>query len=167
MARLLLYWGCMLRIKSHKRVVLLALTAVLFICTPSSQASLGGAGDSVLADAAALSARDLGVKQGPHFAVHEIQSGFATIREYVNSAGIVFGIAWDGMRHPDLTALLGSYHGEYQSAVGAQPRQHGRRIRSVKSGNVVVETWGHMRKLQGHAFDPSLLPAGVSAHELQ
>lgn len=157
----------MSRIRTYNLFILVALIAAFFASVSSSRASLGGTEDSVAQDEVALSAHELSVRRQSRYAVHEMQSGAATIREYVNSSGVVFGIAWSGTRHPDLNALLGSYQREYQSASQAQPKQHGKRNRSVRSANVVVETWGHMRKLQGHAYDPSLLPSGVSAHEIQ
>jgi hypothetical protein len=157
----------MSRVRAYNWFVLVGSIALAFTQIPPSYASLGGVEESVSVDAAALSARELSVKSRPGYTIHEMSSASATIREYLNSSGVVFGVAWSGMRHPDLTALLGSRHAEYQAAAQEQPKQHGKHTRSIKSANVVVETWGHMRKLQGHAYDPSLLPSEASAHEIQ
>jgi hypothetical protein len=46
-------------------------------------------------------------------------------------------------------------------------RQHGRRSRSIRTDRVVVEHGGHMRSLTGRAYDPSLVPSGVSPEEIQ
>ena len=89
------------------------------------------------------------------------------VREYVSSAGIVFGIAWNGLVYPDLTQLLGPYNDEYQKAMGQAKRQPGRRHARVKSNDVIVEKWGHMRNLQGRAYAPGLVPQGVSVDEIK
>ena len=72
-----------------------------------------------------------------------------------------------GHTPPDLKQLLGdSYKSDYDMA-SQSPRQRGRKASAVHGSHVVVETWGHMRKLQGRAYDPALIPTGVSAHEIQ
>ena len=38
------------------------------------------------------------------------------VREYVSTAGTVFGIAWSGPMMPDLPTLLGAYFTQYDSA---------------------------------------------------
>jgi nitroreductase len=101
------------------------------------------------------------------YSVHEIQSGGVTVREYVSSSGLVFGLAWNGRVHPELGALLGSYKAEYQDGLKASPRKKGQRAHAVRGARVVVEKWGHMRNLKGRAYDPALLPAGVKADEIK
>jgi hypothetical protein len=89
------------------------------------------------------------------------------VREYVSTSGVVFGIAWNGLIHPNLTQLLGSYAGEYQEALLQTPRIKGSRHLQVKTSGVVVEKWGHMRNLQGRAYVPSLIPPGVRVDEIK
>ena len=90
-----------------------------------------------------------------------------TIREFVDNQGVIFAIAWQGLDPPDLSVILGSYYSGYQAADKATPKKHGRRNRSVKRENLIVETWGAMRTLHGRAYDPSLIPAGVSLNEIK
>ena len=101
------------------------------------------------------------------YTLHELESGATTIREYVSPSGIVFGLAWNGLTHPKLDTLLGSYFADYQVAAAHTARQRGQRRQLVQGSRVIVQKWGHMRDLHGRAYDPSLLPAGVSADEIQ
>ena len=132
-----------------------------------AQATLGESVDSVASDQKALSAVRRTMKTSTAYTVHEIRTETLTVREYVSPSGVVFGIAWNGLTHPDLTPLLGSYISEYQKALKETKRQPGRRHVTVKTDGVVVEKWGHMRNLQGRAYAPALIPQGVSVDEIK
>ncbi len=108
-----------------------------------------------------------GVTAGNGYTVQEIYSPSNTVREYVSPAGIVFGIAWNGLVYPDITQLLGAYTGEYRKALQQTLHQKGSRRLRVKSAGVVVEQWGHMRDLRGRAYAPALIPPGVSIDEIK
>ncbi len=101
------------------------------------------------------------------YTVEEIVSDAATVREYVSPSGVVFGIAWNGYVHPDLMLLLGSYWGEYSAARQKAARIPGRSRQRLATENIVVEKWGHMRNLQGRAYAPVLVPAGVRVDEIK
>ena len=128
---------------------------------------LGESEDSISSDEKSLSAIRGSSLNRNGYTVHEIQSGSTTVREYVSPTGVVFGIAWNGRSHPDLTPLLGSYAGDYIEAQRNTPRTPGRRAYTVKTDRVVVEKWGHMRNLQGRAYAPALIPPGVSVDEIK
>ena len=147
--------------------VVLGFSAVLFATAQRVQATLGGSSDSISSDEKVLSAvvRSTTIRNG--YTVHEIDSGPTVIREYVSTSGVVFGIAWQGLIHPDLTQLLGPYASKYQEALLQTPRIKGSRHLRVKTSGVVVEKWGHMRNLQGRAYVPSLLPPGVRIDEIR
>jgi len=89
------------------------------------------------------------------------------VREYLSPSGQVFAVAWDGLTHPDLAVLLGTYADEYRAASRETPRVRGQRNRRVEAPHVVVEMWGHMRHLQGRAYAPSLVPPGVDLDEIK
>ena len=132
-----------------------------------AQAVLGEPVDAVTTEQMNLSAvRGVTTVVHTDYTVQAVESDANTVREYVSSSGLVFAIAWDGRIHPDLTPLLGSYTGEYQQVLRQTPRQPGRRHLQVKTDRVVVEKWGHMRKLQGRAYAPALIPPGVSIDEI-
>jgi Protein of unknown function (DUF2844) len=84
-----------------------------------------------------------------------------TVREYVSTAGLVFGIAWQGPTMPDLQQLLGSYFGQLKQAARSRRRRGGPLV--VRTKNFVLVSGGHMRSFHGIAYAPNLLPAGVTA----
>ena len=130
-------------------------------------ATLGQYADSIESDARVLSAVQRSARHLGPYSVHEVDSVSVKVREYVSPTGVVFAIAWNGLIHPDLTPLLGSFNSQYKEALSATPRQHGVRRLRVKAADVVVEKWGHMRNLQARAYAPALIPRGVSTDELR
>jgi len=130
-------------------------------------ATLGEPATSVESDSKVLSARQRTTTTRTAYTVQEVVSDANTVREYITPAGIVFAIAWNGLTHPDLAPLLGSYVGEYRQALRQTPRKPGRRSHQVRANGVVVEKWGHMRNLQGRAYAPALIPPGVSVDEIK
>ncbi len=145
----------------------LGLSLIILAAAPPVLATLGGPADSIKSDASAFQGARRTVRARRNYTVHQITSAAITIREYVSPEGVVFGVAWNGVLGPDLTKLLGGYAGEYREARRQMPRMHGRRPLRVKTDNIVVEKWGHMRDIHGRAYVPALLPAGVSASEIR
>ena len=82
----------------------LGLSVAIFATVQQARATLGESSDSITLDRKALSAvrRAATVRNG--YTVHEITSASTVVREYVSTSGIVFGIAWNGLIHPDLAA---------------------------------------------------------------
>jgi len=156
-----------MKIKIYILFAGLIFSAVLFASARRVQATLGESVDSISYDEKVLSALQRSTTNLNGYTVHEIDFASTVVREYVSTSGIVFGIAWRGLIHPDLTQLLGSYAGKYHEALLQTPRIKGSRSLRVKTGSVVVEKWGHMRNLQGRAYVPSLIPPGVSVDEIR
>ncbi len=148
---------------------LLSAAVCMIIATASGTASatLGESVGSIASDQKAMSALSGSstVRQG--YTVQEVKSESTAVREFVSPSGIVFGIAWNGLVHPDLSQLLGTYFPEYDKAVKQKRRVPGRRSSRIRTDRLVVETWGHMRNLQGRAYDPSLIPTGVSIDDIK
>jgi hypothetical protein len=155
-----------IRDRMRMLLVVVALLATAFH-SGSAHAALGDTVDSIAADREALQALRHSTSIGPAFTVHEIDSGPTMVREYVSPSGIVFGLAWNGLLHPDLEQLLGSYSGEYRESLAQTPRRQGNRSLQVMTGNIVVEKWGHMRNLRGRAYAPALMPFGITADEIK
>jgi len=156
--------------KRRLYALFLGLSLLMATLATAQQAhgTLGQSADSVTLDRKALSAVEGAKSFRNGYAIQEIHSDSIIIREYVSSAGIVFGIAWNGLVRPDLTQLLGSYAAEYQEAKQQIPRRPGHRdYQVVNTDRAVVETWGHMRNLKGRAYAPDLIPPGVSIDEIQ
>jgi hypothetical protein len=90
------------------------------------------------------------------------------VREYVSTAGTVFGIAWAGPVMPNLSALLGTYFPQFDSARNAlRTARPGRGPLVIELPGLVVRSGGHMGAFGGQAYLPSALPAGVSASDIQ
>lgn len=101
------------------------------------------------------------VLSGRDYSIHELQAPTGTvIREFVSPRGEVFAISWQGPAAPDLRQLLGDYFDTYLRASQAAPpgRRHSAH---VDTGDLVVESGGHMRFLTGRAYLRSKLPDGV------
>ena len=147
--------------------LLLGLLVVTLGAVQPVHATLGESADSVMTDRKALSAVQAVKTSHDAYTVQEISSDSVAVREYISPSGIVFGIAWNGLTHPDLTLLLGSYTGEYQKSLQQTPRKRGRRFSQIKTDRIVVEKWGHMRNLRGRAYVPSLIPSGVTVDEIK
>jgi hypothetical protein len=132
-----------------------------------AQATLGEQATSTASDRKAITAVQRATTSRNGYSVQETESDATIVREYVSLTGQVFGIAWNGLTHPDLSPLLGSYASEYQNALPLTPRKPGRRRHQVKTDRIVVEKWGHMRNLQGRAYAPALIPPGVTVDEIK
>jgi hypothetical protein len=151
--------------------IIYALCIGLFITTFGTanfaHATLGESAESVMSDRKAISAVRGATTVYNGYTIQEVISDSVSVREYISPSGVVFGIAWSGLIHPDLTPLLGSYAVEYKEALKQTPRKYGRRFSQVRTDRVVVEKWGHMRHLQGRAYAPALIPSGVSIDEIK
>ncbi|MBT1074305.1 DUF2844 domain-containing protein [Geobacter grbiciae] len=143
------------------------LLATPFMPARQSEAALGEPAASVAVDRKALSATQRAATTRRGYTVQELVTGGNTVREYITPSGIVFAVAWNGVSHPDLTPLLGTYITEYKQALRQAPRQRGLRRSQVKAARVIVEKWGHMRNLQGRAYVPALIPEGVSSDDVK
>jgi hypothetical protein len=131
-------------------------------------AALGASVDSVRDDQVRLQAR-IAVTAGGPYEVHELTSALGTVvREYVSPNGKVFAVSWQGPFMPDLKQLLGNYFEQYLSAAKEKrQRQSGRLPLNIEKPSLVMQNSGHLRAYSGRAYDPGLLPAGVSADDLR
>jgi hypothetical protein len=154
--------GCLAR-----RCAVAACAAVVLVPTPPAACHRGGV-PSVKIDQARMRG-SVRIEVAASHAVHEIQlPGGTRVREYVSPAGTVFGVTWRGPFRPDLQQLLGPYFDEFQEAAQAARHKAGGRapIVIVRPG-LVVELGGRPHAFFGRAYVPGLLPAGVSADELE
>ena len=144
---------------------LLLVPAALFAVALSALAALGGSEQSVISDQIKLQAsRKVVPEHG--YRVHEITREDGTsINEYVSFDGKVFGVSWKGPTLPDLSQLLGSNFAEFRNNL--RPQAGRRKAAVVRTGDLVVESTGHMRAFQGRAYLKSMLPAGVSQDVVQ
>jgi Protein of unknown function (DUF2844) len=142
------------------------LTGCVVLGSPiASRAGLGANAGSIESDAVAMQAKMSPAptpvpEQTASYNVNTFVTGNGvTVREYSTPSGTVFGVAWQGRRPPDLSVLLGSYYAGYTAA---SAKGHRDLHRSVTTGpDSVVVMAGHMGHVVGHAYVPSLAPAGV------
>ena len=142
---------------------------ILLLC-PAVQASLGGQASSVERDRLAMHGRVLALREHPSYSVHEMQVDGRKIREYALPDGTVFAVAWQGISEPDFSVIFGRYYDEYKEARKNQeenPHKHGRYTRVMRTRNIVVEKYGHMRDVRGRAYVPDLLPPRFLPGEIE
>ena len=148
-------------------VLLCAISVAGFVTAKDADAVLGGKPFSPNNTMGTMKDERSQAQSHPGYTVHELVSGTLTLREYVSPAGVVFGMAWDGLLSPNLRYLLGSYYGQYKEVTKEMSRVHGKKSMLIQASGVVVEKWGHMRSMHGRAYAPALLPAGVSPREIR
>jgi hypothetical protein len=134
----------------------------------SLSASLGGDYASVEADRAKMQA-SLQSSSRDSYQVHQLQAptGIA-VKEYVSSAGKVFGVTWKGPVPPSLPQVLGPYYSQYLDAVKQQQaRRHGHGPIVVELPGLVVQVSGRARAFSGRAYVPQMMPNGLRAQDIQ
>jgi len=147
----------------------LRLARYCFLCLVAlaalpAAATLGENVHSINSDQARLKA-SVRVMSRQFYSVHEMQTPSGpTIRQFVSPEGTVFGVAWQGFA-PNLEQLLGDYFQEYLRAASA-PGRRGRGVH-IDTGDLVLDSGGHMRYVTGRAFLRSKLPSGVTASDVQ
>src|ERR1700761_7361734 len=102
----------------------------LFVFSASISGSFAALGDkesSIEADRKTFVASRHAPVAHAKYTVQEIASDGLTVREYVNADGTIYAIAWNGINHPDLSSLMGSYFQEYQAASKRAVKVRGRR----------------------------------------
>jgi hypothetical protein len=136
-----------------------------FLVSRAALATLGANVSSIESDRVHMKAATVKTSAADLYTMHEMQSPNGTIvREFANSAGIVFAVTWRGPFPPDLRQTLGTYFQKYQSA----PRAglHGHTHDVVREPDLVVHSGGHLRAFFGNAYVPQLVPQGVSIEQL-
>jgi hypothetical protein len=128
-------------------------------------ASIGGRASAIETDRAHFVASMKSETIGT-VSVHTLspQNG-GTISEYSDSNGTVFAVRWAGPGRPDLRQLLGDRF----DTMAAMPRTRGRHTRRalvLQRSNLVIHSMGHPGAFFGFAYDPALVPAGVSIDAL-
>jgi Protein of unknown function (DUF2844) len=142
-------------------------TLALMIASPAS-AGLGDSVNSVLDDQLTMHAR-LNVISVSNYVIHELASPVGVVvREYVSANGEVFAVSWHGPFMPDMHRLLSTRFGPYLVEVQKHStRNLGHSVLNIRTPSLVVENVGHTRAYTGRAYDPSLLPAGISIDDIR
>jgi hypothetical protein len=88
------------------------------------------------------------------------------VREYSDTAGVVFAVSWNGPFLPDLRTLLGAHFDTLRSEAARKPKA-GHSQLAVERPDVVIVSTGHMRSYSGKAWIPASLPAGFSTDSIE
>jgi Protein of unknown function (DUF2844) len=140
--------------------------AVLLALPSFAYAALGGTVDSVKQDGVHMKAAVQVAASNPNYTVHALQMPSGTlVREYAGTDGKVFAVAWDGPAMPDLRQVLGDYFDQYSNA--AQVNRGGHGHFSLNDSGLIIQSGGRVRDFTGKAYVPKMLPAGVTADEIQ
>ena len=91
----------------------------------------------------------------------------AVLKEMISPAGLVFEVAWQAPRMPNVQQLLGSNMAALQVAMQANTHRRVGGPLIVRTQNLVFVSGGHMRSFHGYAYVPSLVPRGVSPEAAQ
>jgi hypothetical protein len=153
---------------SRKRTV--AAAAIVVLCTPGvALATLGQGAASIDADRIRAQGALTRITSAGTHTVHEIQSASGVlVREYVDSNGVVFGVAWQGPWMPDLQQLLGPYFEAYQAALAAaRARRGGHGPLTVTTPDIVVQLGGRQRAFVGSAYVPRFIPPTMQAQSIR
>ena len=95
-----------------------------------------------------------------------LESG-TTIKEFLDTRGVVFAVQWAGPVMPELADLLGIYFKTFQSH-SEHMRSQGlfRTSVNMSTTDVVVRSNGRMRNYFGSAYVPVLVPAQVNIDDI-
>lgn len=107
------------------------------------------------------------LSQQSGYTIQESDVNGTAVKEFILPSGIVFAITWRGIKHPDLSSVLGTYNTEFEKLKSQKVKALGRAPIHVQSSKVSVKMSGHMRDVHGEVYDPTLLPADFSIQDLK
>jgi len=151
---------------------LLLLSLLQTAVVSAAYASLGGApsqfgGTAPLRQAArSLAAADTTGAAANYTVSQSTLDTGTVVREYVDTAGVVFAVSWNGPLLPDLRTLLGDHFTTMSSEAAKHPKA-GHSQLAIDRPDVVIVSNGHMRSFSGRAWIPSALPAGFSTDSIE
>lgn len=136
--------------------------------TPPSGATVNGAVGHTAAPVASMALASSPAAASAYTVRSTTLVSGTTVNEYLNADNVVFGIAWQGPRFPDMPTMLGAYFPQYVQGIKNQRSNGGGRGPvSVTGGSLVVRSGGHMGAFAGQAYLPQSLPSGVAASDIK
>jgi hypothetical protein len=145
--------------------IMLAVCVSVWLSAGPAWAILGEPAASVYVDQQRLHAQ-LHTMNHEGYVVQHIEAADGTVvREYVSSTGLVFGVAWQGQKVPDLTQLLGAYFPLYEAVLPVPVRRRAPVVVHMEA--LVVEMSGHPRAFYGRAYLPALVPSTLTPEVIQ
>ena len=147
-------------------ILLILPVAMLFVGT-TAFATLGESEASIDSDATALHGTHLTTSVNGQIRARQLKTTKAVIKQYTNASGQVYALSWQGVKHPDLSVLMGAYFPEYSSALKARGSSSLRRNSTVTTSQAVIHLSGVPRHMSGLVYVPALLPSEVKTGDLR
>jgi len=146
----------------------IAASVLALACAPS-WAVLGGDIGSVQADQVRMKATRIANNDAQGGTVHEIRMpDGSSIRQFVNSRGVVYAVAWSTRLKPDFAQLLGRHSAEFDAGVSADLRSPGiKRSAFVDRDDLVVNSAGRLGAFVGRAWLKSQVPVGTRSDAIR
>jgi hypothetical protein len=141
---------------------LLAAAMGWLLCTSDARAALASDLASVQSDAQAFGALTSQTMLAAATVYSQTLPNGLVVRQYVDAAGLVFAVGWEGPVLPDFARLLGPYYPVYTLAV----RQQKRGV-NIQTPELVIESGGMMRSFSGRALLPARLPAAMAPLDIR
>jgi len=147
-----------------RKILPACIFVVLLFCARPASAALGEDEASVASDQAHLMA-SVRILHSDRYTMHELEMPTGTkVREYLDSDGKVFGVAWQGPFRPDLRKLLGAHYQTYLKAAGTRAA---RGPINISLPGLVIHMSGHQRAFYGRAYLADRVPQGLSTDEIR
>jgi hypothetical protein len=137
----------------------------VWLSAGSAWAMLGQPAASVNRDQQALQAQRRTIAHAGYVVEYLEAADGTVVREYVSPAGLVFGLAWEGPKVPDMAQLLGDYFPAYRDALHAAVPHRG--PWEVQTGDLVAELSGHLGAFAGRAYLVSLVRSPLTSAVIQ
>ncbi len=147
---------------------MVALTCAVLFHVGQARAVLGASVDTVEADQVRFKG-ERRQSTGQRMNTHEISlPDGSSIKEYVNTAGLVFAVSWRTRLKPDLEKLLGTNFVVYAAKQNAPSGlADSKKQQSLRQPNLVVRQAGRMNAFAGLAYVPTLVPEGIDVDALR
>jgi hypothetical protein len=147
------------------QTILVVLVWGVWLGAAPAWAVLGQPVASVLADQQALQAQRRTIAHADYVVEYLEAADGTVVREYVSPAGLVFGLAWEGPKVPDMAQVLGDYFPAYRDALHAAVPH--RAPWEVQTGDLVAELSGYLGAFAGRAYLVSLVQSPLTAAVIQ
>lgn len=145
--------------------------AITLLSSTAAQAALGGAPQAAASATAETAAAARQLRAAPSSQTYTVSTLVApngtVVQEFVNTQQRVFAVVWMGPVLPNLSRYFGEHYSAFQQAV-QQKRAAGQRGGAVmtQQPDLVMLSRGRMGRFEGHAYIPSLVPAGLDIQTL-
>lgn len=160
-----------MEVKSMKKLFIASMHLVIALVlskTSAANATLGEKLTDLASEGKKTGLAPVAEKVQGSYKQVDLQADNGTVRQFATTdTGQVFGIFWTGPLTNNITQLLGTYSSDLQNYDKTHPKRPGRiHYRKVDAGRVVFEFWDLRKKVEGRAYLPGQMPAGVTTDSI-